>query len=104
MENKAIKRSVISYIFLFGIIVLIMIFMNALNTKINKLSYSEFLGELKENKVTELTITPNSSQGVYTITGKLKGYNENEKFTTQATHSEETIKQIYDLKSDNAFS
>ena len=98
MDNRVIKRSLFSYIFLFAVIAGIIFFMNILNTKVNKLTYSEFLNELENNKVTELTITPNSSQGIYSITGKLEGYNDNEKFTTQATLSEETIKQIYDTK------
>ena len=100
MDNRVIKRSLFSYIFLFAIIAAVILFMNTLNTKVNKLSYSEFLHELESNKVTELTITPNSSQGIYSITGKLEGYNENEKFNTQATLTEETIKQIYELKNE----
>ena len=97
MERKNIKRSAFSYIILFAVIFGIFYFMNVLNTKVNKLTYSEFLTELENSKVTELTITPNSSQGIYSLTGKLEGYNENEKFTSSATLSEETIKQIYDI-------
>ncbi len=100
MDRKVIKRSVFSYIFLLLVILGIFYFLNILNTKVNKLTYSEFLSELEGGKVTELTITPNSSQGIYSITGKLEDYNENETFTSQATLSEETIKQIYDKKSD----
>ena len=98
MNKKVVKRSFVSYIVLFAVIFGIFYFMNILNTKVNKLTYSEFLTNLESKKVTELAITPNSSQGIYTITGKLKDYNENEKFTTSATLSEETIKQIYEIK------
>ena len=101
MDNRTVKRSIFSYIFLFAIIAGIILFMNLLNTKVNKLTYSEFLNNLENNKVVELTITPNSSQGIYSLTGKLSDYGENEKFTTSATLSEETLKQIYDLKSEN---
>ncbi len=101
MNKKVVKRSLISYIFLFIIIIGIFYFINVLNTKVNDLTYSEFLNELEKNEVTELTITPNSSQGVYSIKGKLKDYNENESFSVSATLSEETIKQIYDLKGSN---
>ena len=104
MDSRTVKRSVISYILLFAIIAGVIFFMDTLNNKVNKLSYSEFLTELENDKVTELTLTPNSSQGIYSITGKLEGYNENEKFTTQATLSEETIKQIYELKDQDDIS
>ena len=99
MDKKVVKRSIFSYIFLFIVILGVFYFINVLNTKVNKLTYSEFLTELENGKVTELTITPNSSQGIYSLTGKLDGYNENETFSTSATLSEETIKQIYDKKS-----
>ena len=101
MDKKVVKRSLFSYIFLFAIILGVFYFINVLNTRVNDLTYSEFLDELDNNKVTKLTITPNSSQGVYSITGKLKGYNENESFVVTATYSDETIKQIYDIKEEN---
>ena len=104
MDKRVVKRSLFSYVLLFIVIASVLFFMNTLNTKVNKLTYSEFLTQLENNKVTELTITPNSSQGIYSITGKLDGYNENEKFTTQATLSEETIRQIYEIKDKNEIS
>jgi len=101
MDKRVVKRSLFSYIFLFAIILGVFYFINILNTKVNNLTYSEFLNELDNNKVTELTITPNSSQGVYSITGKLDGYNENESFVATATYSEETLRQIYDIQEEN---
>ena len=101
MDKKVVKRSLFSYIFLFIVILGVFYFINILNTKINKLNYSEFLTELENNKVTELTITPNASQGIYSLTGKLDDYKENESFTVTATLSDETIKQIYELKNKN---
>ena len=101
MQKKQVKRGLLSYIFLFIVILGIFYFVNALNTKINRLTYSEFLKALESDKVTELTITPNSSQGIYSLTGKLEGYNENEKFVASATLSEETIRQINDLNENN---
>ena len=100
MNKKVVKRSAFSYIFLFLVIVAVYFFMNMLNTKVNKISYSEFLNKLESSKVTELTITPNSAQGIYTITGKLEGYKENETFSTSATISEETIKQIHEVNTN----
>ena len=98
MDKKVVKRSLFSYIGLFIVILGIFYFMNILNTKVNDLTYSEFLKQLEDNKVTELTITPNNSQSIYSLTGKLEDYNENETFIASAPLSDETIKQIYELK------
>ena len=102
MDKKTVKRSLFSYIFLIAIIVSVFYFVNVLNQKVNSLSYSEFLNELESDNVSELTITPNSSQGVYKLTGKLKSYGENETFSTRATLTDETIKQIYELNNKGA--
>ena len=101
MDKKVVKRSLFSYIFLFIVILGVFYFLNTLNTKVNELSYSEFIKALEENKVTELTIKQNSNQGVYNLTGKLKGYKENETFSSSGTLSEETLKQIDEAKSSN---
>ncbi|MDO4963078.1 MAG: ATP-dependent zinc metalloprotease FtsH [bacterium] len=101
LNKKTVKRSVFSYIFLFLVLAGIVYFVNILNTKVNKLSYSEFVDELQNKNVSELTITPNSSQGIYSLTGKLNGYKENETFTVSATLSEETIKQIYSYNTND---
>ena len=102
MNKKVVKRSLFSYIILFGIILGIFYFMNILNTKVNELTYSEFITALEDNKVTELKITQNSSQGLYSITGKMKDYNENESFITQGALSDETIKEINEIKNKEA--
>ena len=101
MDRKIVKRSLFSYVILFFIIVIVFNLMNILNTKVNRLSYSEFLNELENGKVTELTIKPNSSQGLYQLTGKLSNYNDKEYFESSATLSEETMKQINEYKEKN---
>ena len=40
MDNRMIKRSLISYLLLFAVIAAVVLFMNTLNTRVNKLSYS----------------------------------------------------------------
>ena len=101
MDKKTVKRSIFSYIGLAIVILGIFYFMNALNNKVNTLTYSEFLKDLKDNKVTELVITQDASKGIYTLTGKEKGYNENETFAVSGVLSEETLKQIEAAKGDN---
>ena len=46
MNKKVVKRSLFSYIFLFIVILGVFYFINLLNTKVNELTYSEFLTEL----------------------------------------------------------
>ena len=101
MDKKTVKRSVFSYLGLAIVIIGIFYFMNILNNKVNTLTYSEFLKDLKENKVTELVITQDASKGIYTLTGKEKGYNENETFSVSGVLSEETLKQIESAKGEN---
>jgi len=101
MDKKVVKRSIFSYIFLFIIVLGIFYFINMSDSKINKLTYNEFLQQLSENRVTELHINPNGNQGIYQISGKLKGYKEKEKFITSATLSEQTIKEINELNDNN---
>ena len=100
MDKKTVKRSVFSYLGLAIVIIGIFYFMNALNNKVNTLTYSEFLKDLKDDKVTELVITQDASKGIYTLTGKEKDYNENETFSVSGVLSEETLKQIQEAKGD----
>ena len=100
MAKKA-KRGILSYVFLALVITGIFWFMNALNNKVNDLSYSEFLAELEKGTVTELVIKQDSSKGIYHLTGKLKGYNEHESFAAYGTLSEETLKQIKETNTSN---
>ena len=100
MDKKTVKRSVFSYLGLAIVILGIFYFMNALNNKVNTLTYSEFLKDIKENKVTELVITQDASKGIYTLTGKEKEYNENETFNVSGVLSEETLKQIEEAIGD----
>ena len=100
MDKKTVKRSIFSYIGLAIVILGIFYFMNVLNNKVNTLTYSEFLKDLKDNKVTELVITQDASKGIYTLTGKEKDYNENETFSVSGVLSEETLKQIQEAKGE----
>ena len=101
MDKKVVKRSAFSYVILALIIIGIFYFMNILNTKVNELTYSEFLTKLENNKVTELTIVQNNNEGVYTLKGKLDGYDKNESFITSGALSDQTLEQIYELKGEN---
>lgn len=71
----------------YGLLVLVMIFVffavSFQGNEVNKLTSGQLLKELKNDNVTEITITPNSNESVYYIEGKLEGYKKNESFKTK---------------------
>ena len=95
MNKKALKKSALSYVFLFLVIIGVIYFINVLNTKVNTLTYTEFTSAMANQEIEEVTITPNSGAGIYTITGKLVGYEKNESFKVSAPLTDTTIKEIY---------
>ncbi len=103
MNKKAVKRSALSYLFLFIVIIGVMYFINVLNTKVNTLSYSEFIQAMEEGKVEELTITPAGSASVYELTGKLEGYSKNESYYAKAPLTDATIKELYAGRDEHGF-
>ena len=61
MKKKSIRKNAFSYIFL-GIVILgVIYFVNVLNKKVNKLSYTEFKEAMINEKIETVTITPNSN-------------------------------------------
>lgn len=103
MNKKVVKKSVVSYILLAAVILGVIYFFNVLNKKVNDLSYSEFINAMNKGEVTELTITPNGSAGVYQLTGTMKDYKENESFSASAPIADETIKEIYEGRTEYDF-
>lgn len=63
-------------------------FMNGTNNEIHKLTTGELIQEIKNEKVTEITITPKSSESVYYVEGKLDGYKKGESFSTKVITEE----------------
>ncbi len=103
MNKKAVKRSALSYLFLFIVIIGVMYFINVLNTKVNTLSYSEFIQAMEEGKIEEVTITPAGSASVYELTGKLEGYSKNESYYAKAPLTDATIKELYAGRDEYGF-
>ena len=103
MNKKVVKKSIFSYILLAVVILGVIYFFNVLNKKVNDLSYSEFINAMNKGEVTELTITPSGGAGVYSLTGKMKDYKENETFSATAPIADETIKEIYEGRAEYDF-
>ena len=96
MNKKTVKKSALSYLFLFIVIIGIMYFLNVLNKKVNELSYSEFMQTMESGKLESVKITPGRSAGLYRLTGKIEGYGKNETFYVDAPLTDTTIKAIYE--------
>ena len=92
MNRKSIRRGLFPY-FIIGLIMIgVLFFVNIMNTKINYLTYDQFVGNLEN--VTELTITPRVSGSVYELEGKMKDYEDNETFFLRAPLSEEVMSTL----------
>ncbi len=98
MNKKTIKKNLASYIFL--ILLMIGIYYVAIYKRqnINNINYGDFLSEIEKNNVSEIVIVPNSTSGVYEISGRLKTYGENESFYFKIPMTDTVMKQI--LNSD----
>ncbi len=95
MKKKNVKRTTISYVILFVLILGIMYFASTFNNNVHELTYSEFVTEMENGKVSEVEITPNQSGGVYQLTGKLEGYAKKESFYVRTPLTDSTIENIY---------
>ena len=96
-KNKNMKRGLLPYLFLMLIILGVGYFLVFGNNKVNDLTYDKLLSELREGNVTEIVITPHSSEGTYTISGKLKGYEEKETFYVTAPLTDSIISQMISI-------
>ena len=82
------------YLIVLIVILAALFFMNGKRNEVHDLNTGELIKEIKEEKVTEITITPKSGESVYIVTGKLEDYKDNESFTTRVIPEE--IKTIYE--------
>ena len=106
MKNN-IKKGLIPYLAFFLVVMFVLLYMTGTGYKIHDISYEQFLtyvqSEKKEEQIKYIDITSNSSAGLYTITGKLNGYGEKEKFTFTVANSDVVIGKMYDLANEYNF-
>ena len=102
--NKNMKKSLFPYVFLFIFIVVCLFLVNGNSIKVNEITYDEFIKNMNNNEIKELTITPKTRSNLYYVEGKLKDYKENEKFTLYLPQSDEFISKIVTGESDYGFS
>ena len=69
---------------------------NVMNTDVKNLTYNEFIGELNEGNIKNVTITTRDSAKTYEVTGTLKNAKKNQTFFARLPMSESVIEKIVD--------
>lgn len=75
-----IFRNTIFYLLIFLVIIGVVSFFTGANPKTEQITYNEFISDLDNGNVTEMTVQP--VRGVFEVRGKMKGYEEDETFLT----------------------
>ena len=96
MIKKDMKKNVVPYILLIGLILVLLYMYNVMSKKVNEFTFNEFMGKVSSGEVKNIEVTPSNDGGIYNITGKLKSYKENETFEVVAPLSDEVIKNLVD--------
>ena len=96
MNKKEVKKNVIPYVLLIGLMLVLFYMYKVMSIKVNELTFNEFMGKVSSGEVENVEVTPSNDGGVYYIEGKLKEYKENETFKVTAPLSDEVIKELVD--------
>ena len=103
MNKKVVKKGIVPYLAMFIFMAIILFALNIGGTKVNELSYDEFLNSMNSSNIEEINITPYTNANVYQIKGKMKDYGKNEIFTVTAPLAEEVMAQILNGQSTYNF-
>ena len=90
--------AMVPYIILAIVLIVALFAFNNNGSKVNTLTTGELIKEIQEKNVTEITITPKSSDGVYYVEGKLDGYSSNESFTAKVLDDEMITEYVKENK------
>ncbi len=93
-NNNNTVKSFALYGLLFVVILVTAYFYGASRFVVHKFTYDEFLTEITEDKVEEITITPKSNSSVYQIEGSLKDYSDLESFVVTVPYSDTVMEKI----------
>ena len=103
MKVKNKTNNLTPFIFLLVFIIGCMIIVNMTGSKVNKLSYDEFAESLNNGEIEKLNIITKVRAENYEITGKLKGYKENESFILYLPISEQFLSKILQSEETHNF-
>lgn len=98
-KNNNTIKNLFPYIILVVVIFFVLTILNIGGAVTHDLTTGELLKELESSHVTEITITPSSSDSVYYIKGKLEGYKEKESFTSKVV--EKDLNEITNYAKEN---
>ncbi len=87
-RNTNTLKNLFPYIILIIVIFVVLNVLNFGRTITKEITTGELMTEIANKNVTEISITPSSEESVYYIEGKLKNYQENEKFKTAVVEAE----------------
>ena len=79
------------------VMILVLVFYSLNSNVVNELTTGELMESITKKEVTEITVTPNSGDGVYVITGKMDDYKKNESFTAKVLSTDLEIVSEYAL-------
>ena len=103
MNKKVVKRGLFPYLFLAIFLFCMYLLVGTMNTKVNELTYGEFMEAVEDKEVKEINVVPNSQSSVYIIRGKLKDYAENETFSFNMPLTNETMVKLLDAEDQAGF-
>ena len=99
MKKNNNLTNLLPYVVLMAVIAFVLLALNMQGTTIKELKTGELISELKENNVTEITVTPQSNKSIYVIEGRLEGYKKSEKFTSKVVAGE--LDTVLELINEN---
>ena len=98
-KKSSIIKNIAPYLVLGVILGIIMVILQFQGAVVNELSTGNLMTALKNKEVTEITITPKSSESIYYVEGKLNSYKDGESFSTKVVEDE--VPQIIEYINEN---
>ena len=80
--------AMLPYLILAIVLIVTMVLMDLGKNEVHNFTTGELMKEIDKNTITEITITPKSSENVYYVEGKLKSYSKNESFKSKVITEE----------------
>ena len=103
MNKKNMKSGVFPFLSLLCIMIAILFLVKLFDNSTHVLTYNEFIKAVKKGDVETVYISPQASAGVYTITGSMKDYEDNESFYLKVPLTDTSMSVIYDYQEKYKF-
>ena len=87
-RNSNVFKNIFPYLVLCCVVTGILMFLNYGGNITKDITAGELMKSIQKEEVTEIVITPKSSESIYYVTGKLKDYKENESFKAKVIEAE----------------